>query len=75
MYLWGGTNIGEGSRGPPRPLVGPGQSPGWGFRGGEAPRSKMIFNILNGSRELSCVIFLAYFNILRVYSNASEPLI
>ena len=74
MYLWGGTNIGEGSRGPPRPLVGPGQSPG-GVSGGEAPRRKMIFNILNGSRELSYVIFLAYFNILRVYSNASEPLI
>ena len=38
MYLWGGTNIGEGSRGPRRPLVGPGQSPGGGFRGRSPPK-------------------------------------
>ena len=41
----GGTQAGEGSRGPPRPLVGPGQIPGRGFRG-RSPRRKTIFSVL-----------------------------
>ena len=40
MHPWGGTNIGEGSRGPPRPLVGPGQSPGGVFGGAKPPEAK-----------------------------------
>ena len=36
----GGHQDGEGSRGPPRPPVGPGQSPGGGFRGAKLPDAK-----------------------------------
>ena len=52
----GGAQPGEGSRGPPRPLVGPGQSPGRGFRG-RSPRLKTIFSILEWLGRLSLALF------------------
>ena len=39
-FFLGGHQIGEGSRGPPRPPVGPGQSPGGGFRVAKPPDAK-----------------------------------
>ena len=52
----GGAQPGEGSRGPPRPLVGPGQSPGRGFRG-QSPRRKTIFSVLEWLGRLSLALF------------------
>ena len=51
----GGTNFGEGSRGPPRPLWVQGKA-----------QSKTIFSTLNDFGELSFTMFLAYFFIFRV---------
>ena len=52
--------------------MGPGQSPGRGLQGGEAPRSKTILSILNAFGELSLIVFLAYFSSLE---NRKVPLI
>ena len=52
----GGAQPGEGSRGPPRSLVGPGQSPGRGFRG-RSPRRKTIFSVLEWLGRLSLALF------------------
>ena len=38
--------LGEGSEGRLRPPVGPGKSPGWGARGGKAPRKLLGFKHL-----------------------------
>ena len=59
----GGTNSGEGSRGQPRPLWVQGKAL-VGGSGGQSPRSKTIFSILNGFGELSFIMFLAYFSSL-----------
>ena len=40
-----GAQPGEGPRGPPRPLVGTGKSPGRGFKG-RSPLRKTIFSVL-----------------------------
>ena len=61
----GGTNFGERSMGPPRPLWVQGKAL-VGVQRGFAPRSKTIFSILNGFGELSFIMFLAYFFIFRV---------
>ena len=68
----GGTNFGEGSRGLSRPLWVQGKAL-VGGSGGEAPRSKTVFSILNGLGMLSFIMFLAYFSIFRVLRNASNP--
>ena len=53
---FGGAQVGEGSRGPPRPLVGPGQRPGRGFRG-RSPRRKTIYSVLEWLGRLSLALF------------------
>ena len=57
---------GEGSRGPPRPLVGSGQSPGRGFRGQSPDRKRFsVFkNGLEGS-PLHRIIGFNRFSIVR----------
>ena len=45
----GGLKLGEGSRGPLRPFVGPGQSPDGGFRGAEGKRFSVFEMPLEGS--------------------------
>ena len=52
----GGAQPGEGSRGPPRPFVGPGQSPGRGFRR-RSPRRKTVFSVLEWLGWLSIALF------------------
>ena len=52
----GGAQVGEGSRGPPRPLVGPGQSPGRGLRG-RSPRRKTNYSVLEWPGRLSLALF------------------
>ena len=70
----GGHQLWRGVKGAAQAPVGPGQSPGRGFRGGGgAPRNKTIFSILNGFGELSFIMSLAYFFIFRVSRNASNP--
>ena len=51
-----GAQPGEGSRGPPRPLVDQGQSPGRGFRR-QSPRRKTIFSVLEWLGRLSLALF------------------
>ena len=58
LPLWGGTNFGEGSRGPPRPLWVQGKAL-VGGTGGRPSLSKMIFSkmILNAFGELSELLY------------------
>ena len=51
----GGTSR-RGVKGPPRPLVGPGQRPGRGFRG-RSPRRKTIYSVLEWLGRLSLALF------------------
>ena len=60
----GGHQFWRGVKGPPRPLWVQGKAL-VGGSGGEAPRSKTIFSILNAFGELSFIMFLAYFFIFR----------
>ena len=54
----GGAQPGKGSRGPPRPLVGPGPSPG-GLGGvrGRSPRRKTIFSVSEWLGRLLLALF------------------
>ena len=61
----GGHQFWQGVKGPSRTVWVQGKAL-VGGPGGETPRSKTIFSILNGFGELSVIMFLAYFFIFRV---------
>ena len=52
----GGSQPGEGLRGPPRPLVGPGQSPGRGVQGAKPPTENDFQCFKMARKALPCTI-------------------